>query len=289
MNLNLASFINLTKPRIVVLFAITGFIALYLEGSLLAEPVTLVGVILAMVFTAASANSLNMVIDRDIDSIMHRTRDTRALPLKKVTPLQASIFGCVLGLIAVSYLLFYVNVLTAALSAFTILFYVFIYTKWLKRTTVHNTLLGGFAGATAPLMAWAAATGEISAFAWTMFAIIFVWSPPHFWAICITLKDDYARAKIPMLPVVYGEKRTRLEILLYTIALIPVVALPTILGDRGNTYLVLSSLASVAYLLKTVQMMKEKSHKSCRSLFYFSIFYITFIFIAFIVDYHAGW
>lgn len=289
MNLNLASFINLTKPRIVVLFAITGFIALYLEGSMMSDPLAMAGVILAMVFTAASANSLNMVIDRDIDSVMHRTKDKRALPLKKISPEAAAAFGCILGLSAVSYLLFFVNPLTAALSAFTILFYVFIYTKWLKRTTVHNTLLGGFAGATAPLMGWAAATGEISAFAWTMFAIIFVWSPPHFWALCITLKDDYARAKIPMLPVVYGEKRTRMEILAYTIGLIPVVALPYFLGDMGKTYLVLSSIASVAYLLKTLQMLKVKTHASCKSLFYFSIFYITFIFIAFIIDHNVNW
>ncbi len=276
-------YINLTKPKIVILFTITGFASLVLEGSLLDQPQAIVLVLLAMTLTAASANALNMYCDRDIDAIMERTRHKRPLPLGLLKKEEALLFGIITGTIAF-LLSLYLNPMTAFLSLFTIMFYVFIYTRWLKRTTHHNTFLGGIAGATAPLMGWAAASGEISPLAWSLFAIILFWSPPHFWALAITLKEDYGRANIPMLPVKFGEAKTRKAIFWYTLVLAAVSLSPYFIGGVSAFYLCCAIVLNSVYIWKTVEMLQKKTHAYCKHLFFVSLLYITWLFIFLLVD-----
>lgn len=273
------NYLNLTKPKIVVLFAITGLVAIVLEGSLLQEPLLLSIVLIAMMLTAASANALNMYVDRDIDSIMDRTRTKRVLPLGILKKENALQFGLWTGATAIALSIVCINVITAMVSAFTIIFYIFIYTKWLKRTTHHNTFLGGVAGATAPLMGWAAATGEFSLLSWSLFAIILFWSPPHFWALAITIKEDYAKAGIPMLPVKFGEAYTRKAIFYYTLVLIPITLWPYFMDEATLFYLCCASTLNGVYLWKTVRMLYKKDHDYCKHLFWVSLLYLTWLFV----------
>lgn len=278
------NYLNLTKPRIVVLFAVTGLITLVAEGYSAPSAMIWFFVLAAMALTAASANSFNMFIDQDIDSIMDRTRLKRVIPLGRVKPEVALWVGAASGIIAVAIMLFHANLLAAGLSLFTIFFYALIYTKWLKRTTHHNTFWGGIAGATAPLMASAATTGTISPLAWSLFAIIMVWSCPHFWALAITLKDDYAKAGIPMLPVTKGEAYTRTSILVYTILLVPVSTLPYVFGETSAFYLATILVADAVYLGKTIEMVIRKEHAYCKHLFWVSLIYITALFVFLLMD-----
>jgi protoheme IX farnesyltransferase len=268
----------------VVLFAVTGLVGLVAEGEFLAHPLRSWVTVIALMLTAASANAMNMFIDQDIDAIMDRTRLKRSIPLGKRTGKDAIILGVVTGTIAFLLLAWVANLLAAGLSLFTILFYALIYTKWLKRTTHHNTFWGGVAGATAPLIASAAVTGGISPLAWSLFAIIMVWEPPHFWALAITLKDDYAKAKIPMLPVKFGEAYTRKAILAYTIALAPISCLPFLIGEASHFYLSCMVALNAVYIWKTIEMMRNKEHAYCKHLFHVSLLYITWLFIFLLVD-----
>ncbi len=280
----ISAYISLTKPTIVLLFAVTGFAAIVAEGSLLSEPLKLILVMIAMVFTAGSANALNMYFDRDIDAMMNRTKRRRPIPLHKISPEHAAIFGVVLGAIAIGYYLYATNFTTAFLSFFTIAFYVGIYTLWLKRRTPYNIVIGGAAGATAPLIGWAAATGEISMLAWVLFLVVFLWTPPHFWALAIAIQDEYKLAKVPMLPVTHGEKRTRSEIYLYTIILIPVTLIPYFLQTSGMFFLVSAILLGLFYMVQTVRFLRRKTREDAKKLFWVSILYLFALFAALFVD-----
>ncbi len=281
----ISAYISLTKPTIVLLFAITGLAAILSEGSLLDQPGKMALVLLALVFTAGSANALNMYFDRDIDALMDRTKRRRPLPLHKVKPESAAIFGVVIGLIAIGYYWWSSGWLAAFLSFFTIAFYVGIYTLWLKRRTPMNIVIGGVAGSTAPLIGWAAASGgNLSPFAWALFAVVFLWTPPHFWALAIAIQDDYRSAKIPMLPVTHGERRTRLEILLYTAVLIPVTLLPYLLGKNGIFYLISALTLGAFYFIQTVRLLGKETRKDSKKLFWVSILYLFLLFVALFID-----
>lgn len=280
----ISAYISLTKPTIVLLFAITGFAAIISEGSLLAEPGKLSLIMIAMVLTAGSANALNMYFDRDIDSLMDRTKRRRPIPLHKVEPRDAAIFGAVIGVMAISYLWWATNFLSAFLSFFTIAFYVGIYTLWLKRRTPYNIVIGGVAGSTAPLIGWAAATGNISALAWVLFTVVFLWTPPHFWALAIAIQDDYKKANVPMLPVTHGDKRTRLEILIYTLILVPVTLIPYFLKTSGKFYLASGILLGAFYIIQTIRLQARKTREDSKKLFWISILYLFLLFVALFVD-----
>ena len=275
----ISSYVNLTKPTIVLLFSLTGLTAMVIEGSLIHNPFKFWVVLFAITLTACSANALNMYFDRDIDEIMTRTRAKRSLPLKKIEPINALRFGLVLGIVSSGLLLRYANFLSAFLGLFTIFFYVVIYTLYLKRRTPYNIVIGGAAGAMAPLMGWAAATNQISLTAWLLFLIIFMWTPPHFWARALVVKEDYRKAKVPMLPVVAGDSRTRLEILIYSLLLIPLTLAPVLLKAGGIIYLVSGGLLGLIFILQTFQLMKKKDNKSAYSLFGYSIVYLLLLFI----------
>jgi protoheme IX farnesyltransferase len=275
----ITSYVNLTKPTIVLLFALTGLTSIVLEGSLLHQPIKFWTVLLAITLTAGSANALNMYFDRDIDELMPRTKKKRSIPLKKVSPLNALRFGIFLGLSATGLLLWFANPLTAFLGIFTIFFYVGVYTLYLKRRTSYNIVIGGAAGAMAPLMGWAAATNHISLIAWLLFIIIFMWTPPHFWALALVLKDEYAQAKVPMLPVVAGEERTRIEILIYSIILIPLTLAPVLVKVGGLVYLISGSLLGIVFLRQAFVLLKRRDNKSAYSMFGYSIIYLLLLFV----------
>jgi protoheme IX farnesyltransferase len=274
----ISAYVNLTKPTIVLTFALTGLTAIVVEGSMLHDPLKLWMVLIAITLTAGSANALNMFFDRDIDEVMKRTRKKRSLPLKKVTPQNALRFGIALGIIATGLLLYFANFLSAAIGVFTIFFYVVIYTLYLKRRTPYNIVIGGAAGATAPLMGWAAATNHISFLAWILFLIIFMWTPPHFWALALVVKEDYREAKVPMLPVVFGDHRTRMEILFYSLLLIPLSLAPVLIRAGGLTYLIGGGILGLIFLRQTYVLLKKKDNKSAYMLFGYSILYILLLF-----------
>jgi protoheme IX farnesyltransferase len=275
----ISSYVNLTKPTIVLLFSLTGLTAIVLEGSLLHDPLRLGIILLAITLTAGSANSLNMFFDRDIDEIMKRTRLKRSIPNKKVEPINALRFGILLGVLATGLLLWVANPLTAFLGVFTIFFYVVIYTLYLKRRTPYNIVIGGAAGAMAPLMGWAAATNHISMTAWILFLIVFMWTPPHFWALALVIKEDYRQAKVPMLPVVAGDSRTRIEIQIYSILLIPLTLAPVLVKAGGKTYLISGIVLGLIFLRQAFVLLRRKDNKSAYILFGYSIVYLLLLFI----------
>jgi len=275
----LKDYINLSKPRIVLLFVITGLTSIIMEGSLLGQPTKLWSIILGITLIGASANVINQFYDRDIDAIMERTAKKRPLALGKMSANKALIFGVVLGL-AGTYLLWkFGNELAAFFGVFTIFYYIVIYTMWLKRRTSYNIVIGGAAGATAPLIGWAAATGRVSWVAFWLFAIIFMWTPPHFWALALVVKDEYKKAAVPMLPVVHGEKRTRIEIALYSLLLVPITLFPSIREAAGPVYTVLAVLLGGGFLYFAFEMFRRKDNRSAFKLFGYSIVYLLTLFI----------
>ncbi len=283
MRLNIIDYIKLTKPSILVLVILTGITALVVEKSLLSEPLKFLLVILALALTGGCANALNEYLERDIDSQLERTRLRRPLPLGKIQPTQALIFSIGLGVVAVTILLVFFNLFSAVLSLATILFYSFFYTLWLKPRTHQNIVIGGAAGAMGPVIAWAAASGSLNFTPAILFLIIFFWTPPHFWALALCLKEDYQKVKIPMLPVVKGDKETLRQILIYTLVLF-VFSLTLLLVKAGLLYLVTALILGFLYLWKVILAWKRPSIRSARSLFGYSILYLFILFSIIMVD-----
>ncbi len=281
---SLAKYIQLTKPTIIVLVAVTGLATMAAEGSLFVSPLRMLLCLSAIIIAAGSANALNQFIDRDIDALMERTKTKRPLPQEQLTPLKALLFGLLLGAVSTVYLWIKFNPLAAMLSLGTILFYVLIYTVWLKRRHYYNIVIGGAAGATAPLIASAAAYGDISLIAWVGFLIIFTWTPPHFWALALALKSEYEKVKIPMLPNVLGEKRTITEIFIYTFLLLPLTLAPIYWKEAGLIYGIAAVLGWMWYTRETFVRLKVRDKKSFMKLFYVSILYLFILFLALGID-----
>lgn len=277
-------YTQLSKPRIVLLFMMTGIAAMVVEGSLLLHPLTFVMNALGILLTAASANALNQYFDRDIDAVMERTRVKRPLPQGRLTPEQALIYSISTGVLSLVLLLVYGNAATAFLGLFTIAFYVGIYTLWLKRRTPHNIVIGGAAGATAPLMGWAAATGHVSLTAVALFLLIFLWTPPHFWALALCIKDEYAQVSVPMLPVVAGEAATRRQILLYSLTLPCVAVVPYFAKDCGKLYFAAAVILSLEFVRRAIVVYKTGDRTQTWRLFGYSIAYLLLLVIIMIID-----
>ncbi|MBI4223934.1 MAG: protoheme IX farnesyltransferase [Deltaproteobacteria bacterium] len=278
------SLITLTKPTIVLSFTLTGAAALVMEGSLLANPERFFMVTLAMLLTAASANGLNQYLERDLDAQMERTRKRRPLPQGKIHPNMALGFSLLLGVLAVAILGIWFNLLSVWLAFGTIAFYIFCYTLWLKPRTHYNIVIGGAAGATAPLIAWAAATGHLSAAAWILFLIIFTWTPPHFWALALCVKDQYAKAGIPMMPVTKGLERTRQEILWYCILLVPLSLSLYPLDLAGLFYFAGAFILGMLLLGLAFKLKAQRTQRAAFSLFRYSILYLMLLFILLMID-----
>jgi protoheme IX farnesyltransferase len=280
-------YIALMKPRVMSLVVFTALVGMAVApGSV--HPLIGFTALLCIAVGAGAAGALNMWYDADIDAIMTRT-SRRPVPMGRVRPGEALAFGLTLSGFAVVVLGLLVNMLAAALLAFTIFFYVVVYTMWLKRSTPQNIVIGGAAGAFPPMIGWAAATGSLSLEPVLMFSIIFFWTPPHFWALALYRTQDYARAGIPMLPVVAGEASTRLHILLYTLILVPLGIAPWALGFTGMFYGLTAAVTGAIMLTLAIMVYNERSpaERASRQLFAFSILYLFLLFAVLLVE--RGW
>lgn len=284
---SLRSLIALTKPTIVLSFTLTGAAAMVVEGSLLREAWKFFAVLAGILLTAASANGFNQYLERDLDAKMARTAKRRPLPQKKIAPRTALIFSVVLGVIAIAGLFYSANFLSGAIALGTILFYAFFYTLWLKPRTPYNIVIGGAAGATAPLIGWAAATGDLLGegawVAWWMFVVIFFWTPPHFWALALNVKDQYAKAGIPMLPVVKGDARTRSEIWWYSLLLVALTFLPVYLKKFGIVYAAGTAVLGLIWIWLAWKVKTNTAQKIAYQFFGFSILYLMALFVLMMV------
>ncbi|MCP4686126.1 MAG: protoheme IX farnesyltransferase [bacterium] len=280
---SIKDYITLTKPTIMLLVLFTGATALVMEGSMLSRPVDFLLVMVALYLTGGCANALNQYFERDIDARMSRTSRRRPLPQSRLTPGQALIFSITIGVLGVFIFAFWFNWLAASLSLATILFYSLIYTLILKPRTSQNIVIGGAAGAMAPVGAWAAATGTTAVAPWLLFLIVFLWTPPHFWALAMAYKDDYIKAKLPMMPVVKGDQSTLFQMLLYSLALIAVtLALPFF--GAGWLYAVTAVLLGGLFLGRLRDVRRDTGERSLRRLFGYSILYLFGLFLAAAVD-----
>ena len=279
----LAAYLNLMKPHVTVLLLGTTLAAMAVAiGGMPGAGVTL-ATLIAGALAAGSANAINCYWDRDIDRLMSRTR-TRSLPAGRVSEMGALIFGLAAGVVSCVIFAVFVNLLSALLALAAILFYVGIYTMWLKRTTAQNIVVGGAAGAVPVLIGWAAVTNSISVTSVLMFTIIFLWTPPHFWAVSLVLKKDYERAGVPMLPVVRGESETYRQILLYTVALILASLALVATHAMGVLYLVTALVLGAAFLGFVIHLLRTRTLRSARSLFWISNNYLALLFAAMVLD-----
>ncbi|MBI4211732.1 MAG: protoheme IX farnesyltransferase [Deltaproteobacteria bacterium] len=278
------ALLNLTKPRISLLFAVSGLAALMIEGSLRSRPLLFWLIVLAIFLVGGSANALNQYFERDLDKLMLRTARKRPLPLEKVSPNLALAFAITIGIMGCGMLWLLGGFLAFALGLGTILFYSFYYTLWLKPRTPYNIVIGGAAGATGPLIAWAAATGTIRWESFILFLIIFFWTPPHFWALAICCKDDYAKVGMPMLPLVKGDETTRKQILWYSLTLLPLSASLLFFQGIGWIYGGTAIVLSVGFLALAIRLYRIKSTRLSWQLFGFSIAYLALLFLALIAD-----
>ena len=280
-------FVALLKPRVMSLVVFTGAVGLYLAPGHL-HPVLAAIAILCIAVGAGAAGAINMWYERDIDALMTRTRD-RPIPAGRMDPAEALAFGIVLSIASVVVMALAVNLAAAAILALSIGFYVFVYTVWLKRRTPQNIVIGGAAGAFPPMIGWAAVTGDVSLASLALFAIIFMWTPPHFWALALFRSGDYAKAGVPMLPVTHGAEETRRQILLYTVALLPVTLSPWFLGFAGLVYLVAASVLGLIFLAGAVAVYRETGERAARGLFGYSIVYLFLLFGLLVLDRTPGY
>src|SRR3954452_178443 len=277
----LRDYATLTKPKVQSLLLLTTITTMYVAGDPSIGLVFLT--CLGGALSAGGAGAINHAVDRDIDRIMSRTAD-RPVASGRISPRAAIAFGALLGCASFTLLALTVNPLAAALSASGFLGFVFVYTIWLKRSTPQNIVIGGAAGAVPPLVAWAAVTGGLSGTALYLFAIVFFWTPPHFWALSILMKDEYAKAGIPMLPVVRGEDETRRQILLYTVLLYAVTQLPFCAGGLGVAYLVPSMLLGAGFIYFSTKLLRTKERAWALRTYLFSLAYLALLFLAMAID-----
>ncbi len=283
MKSKLHNYIDLTKPRVMVLVVLSGITALFLEGSAVSRPLDALLITLGVYLAGGSANALNQYFEREIDARMSRTRKRRPLPLGNIKPRNALIFAMAIGGISIVIFSFAYNWLSALLVLGTILFYGFFYTLWLKPNTDQNIVIGGAAGAMAPLISWAAATGSLAIAPAILFLIVLIWTPPHFWALALYFKDDYKKVGLPMLPIVRGEKSALNQIFFYTIALFA-VSLALLAVSAGPIYAIAAILLGGLFVKKAYQARQQKTRKLQWALFGYSIVYLFGLFFAMIID-----
>ena len=277
-----ADFIALMKPRVMSLVVFTTVIGMMMAPTM-PHPVLIVIAIFAIAAGAGASGAINQWYDRDIDAIMKRTQ-SRPLPAGKVDPDEALTFGVIISLLSVLVLWFAANVLAAALLAFTIFFYAVVYSVWLKRSTPQNIVIGGAAGAFPPAIGWLAAGGGLTIEPLILFAIIFIWTPPHFWALALVKNEDYTKAGIPMMPVVAGARSTINQILAYSLVLAPFAVLPAVLGMASMVYGVVAAGLGAGFVFYAIHLKREASDANAMALFKYSILYLFLIFLALGID-----
>ena len=278
----LGDYLELAKPRVMMLVVFTGVVGLAVAPGAL-HPLLAATAILCIALAAGGSAAVNMWYDRDIDAVMTRTR-RRPLPQGRVEPQAALEFGIVLIFFASLLMAVAINATAAALLAGAAAFYIFVYTIWLKRRTPWNIVVGGAAGAFPPLIGWVAVTGRIDWPAVILFLIVFCWTPPHFWALALYRNDDYRRAGIPMLPVVAGPRRTKIEMLIYTLILFPLSLAPAYVGIAGPVYLGGVAVLGGLFITCAVRVLLDSTHRAARHMFGFSILYLTLLFTLLLVQ-----
>ena len=279
----LKNYLELTKPKVVLMMLITAIIGMLLASKSLPSLYLVIISMIGIGLCASSAATINQIIDRNIDANMARTSN-RPLPQGEITTFNASLFAFALMIIGTTILVSQVNTLTAVLTVASLIGYAFIYTVFLKRATPQNIVIGGLAGAAPPLLGWTSVTNSIDPNALLLVLIIFVWTPPHFWALAIYRKEDYARESIPMLPVTHGVRFTKLQIILYTVLLVLVSLLPYIVLMSGNIYLFSALGLGLFYLYSSIKMYLTDDEEYPMTSFKYSIYYIFLIFFALLVD-----
>ena len=284
-------WIALLKPRVMSLVVFTGLIGVLVAPGHL-HPILAFSAVLCIAVAAGACGAINMWYDRDIDAVMHRTKN-RPIPAGRIAPGSALGFGIVLAVGSVIVMGVTVNLVAAAVLALSIGFYVFIYTMWLKRRTPQNIVIGGAAGAFPPVIGWAAVTGSVDLIPLILFAIVFIWTPPHFWSLALWANDDYRRAGVPMLPVVKGAKETRKQIVLYSLLLVPLSLVPWFLGFSGAIYGVAAVVLGLGFLVCVARVFTDKQDATgvsltndapARAAFKYSILYLFVLFAALAVD-----
>ena len=277
-------YVTLTKPRIMSLLLITGFCGMIAGARGWPGTGLAISAMAGLALACGGASALNHVLDRDIDPLMGKRTSARPVASGRVAPSRAFEFG--LALLAFSFVLLAstVNVLTAVLALAGGLFYVIVYTRWLKRSTSQNIVIGGAAGAVPPLVGWAAATGNLGIAALILFAIVFIWTPPHFWALALLIKDNYANARVPMLPVVRGERATARQIVLYSVVLVAATLLPWGWGGAGPLYVVCALALGAVFVWLAERLRRDTSARQAMLLFHYSLLYLALLFAALAVD-----
>jgi len=284
-NLTWKNYLELCKPRVVALLVFTANVGMLLAVTGMPPIALFIYATLGIGLASASAAAINHFIDQKADAEMARTQN-RPLPQGDLNSKNVLIFAATLGIIAMLILVFLVNILTAVLTFVSLIGYAIIYTVYLKRMTPQNIVIGGAAGAAPPLLGWCAMTGEVHPYALLLFLLIFVWTPPHFWALAIARRDEYAKVNIPMLPVTHGTEFTRLHILFYTILLFIVTLLPYLTGMSGLIYLIPSALLSLGFIYFAIKMMLTKEDKTAMQTFAYSIVYLMLLFAALLFDHY---
>ncbi|MBT3812538.1 MAG: protoheme IX farnesyltransferase [Gammaproteobacteria bacterium] len=283
--MNWKNYLELCKPKVVALLVFTANVGMLLAVPGMPPIALFIYATLGIGLASASAAAINHFIDQKADAEMTRTQN-RPLPQGDLSSKNVLVFAAALGISAMLILIFLVNTLTAVLTFISLIGYAIIYTVYLKRMTPQNIVIGGAAGAAPPLLGWCAMTGEVHPYALLLFLLIFVWTPPHFWALAIARRDEYAKVNIPMLPVTHGTEFTRLHILLYTILLFIVTLLPYLTGMSGLIYVIPGSLLSLGFIYFAIKMMCTKTDKTAMQTFGYSIIYLMLIFALLLIDHY---
>jgi protoheme IX farnesyltransferase len=281
------NYLELCKPKVVTLIVFTAVVGMLLAVPGVPPLDTLIYSTVGIALAASSAAAVNHFIDQKADAEMKRTQN-RPLPKGELSSKNVIIFALILGIIGMALLIFMVNMLTAVLTFLSLIGYAIIYTVYLKKMTPQNIVIGGAAGAAPPLLGWCAMTGEIHPYALLLFLIIFVWTPPHFWALAIARREEYAKVEIPMLPVTHGPEFTRLHILLYTVLLLIVTLLPYLTGMSGLIYLAAAVPLGLGFIYFAILMMRRKDDRTAMQTFGYSIIYLMIMFAALLVDHYVA-
>lgn len=278
-----SDYFSLLKPKVMSLVIFSGFAGMWVApGMAQTHPFLLAVAMLCLAVNAGAAGAINMWYDRDIDAVMKRTQG-RPLPMGRIDPGEALSFGVILSVLSVMVMGLALNWVAAALLAAANLFYVFVYTIWLKRLTPQNIVIGGAAGAFPPMIGWAAVTGDISLYPVIMFLIIFMWTPPHFWALSLFANEDYKRADIPMMSVTAGARATKIQMLIYTLLLVPLTIAPTFLGLASAQYGLIATALGALFILSALRVLSSEDLKHAKIMFGYSVFYLFALFLAIMI------
>ncbi len=280
----ISDYYALLKPKVMSLVLFSGFAGMWVAPGLdTAHPFLMLVAMFCLAVGAGAAGAINMWYDRDIDAIMNRTKD-RPLPAGRLNHNEALAFGIILSVASVTLMALATNYVAAALLAFANLFYVVIYTMWLKRSTPQNIVIGGAAGAFPPVIGWAAVTGDITLFPIILFAIIFFWTPPHFWALSLFANEDYKRAKIPMMTVTAGARSTKIQMMIYTLILVPLSLAPYVLGYSGALYGSIAAALGAGFIFSNIRVLMNEDLKHAKLMFGYSVFYLFALFLGLMID-----